>query len=573
MRQLAFLFLLLGARSHSQQPVADAQLQQQAEARQEVIGRQQAPRGFVPVARAAGEVGPPINANGGRCFPVQVIQLDGDSAEFFAGYLEKSLQKQEIKSRRHGARFETQDACLNATAIENLNRDTQNALIDGGWVSSRLLVPDQDLSKGQLHFQLLPGRVGKLQLQDETGRAPHLATILPLRAGALLSLRDLEQGLENLRRLPSVNAQIDLVPGAAPGISDLRINWQQERWWRLNLALDDSGSQATGRYQGTIGLNVDNPLRLSDSLAINYSHNLLPGSKQTSLSGHSGRGRSDNQSLNYSLPLGYWTVELASSRYYYDQAVAGQTRTYHYQGRSRQHSLNLNRTLYRDGQHKLEASVGLWQKVNNSYVDDREIGVQRRQTAGWNAGLRQISYFNSGHWQADLNFKKGTRWLGAKPAPEEALGEGTARMGIWTLDLSATKRFNPNFSGHSRWHGQWSREHLTPIDRLSLGGRYNVRGFNGDITLSGDRGWFWRNELRWHYRPEHQLYFALDGGRVSGPSSRNLPGHGLVGAALGLRGDLKGNSHYDLFLGTPISAPASMKADKFVVGFNFNYSY
>jgi hemolysin activation/secretion protein len=33
--------------------------------------------------------------------------------------------------------------------------------------------------------------------------------------------------------------------------------------WRVGLSLDDSGSNATGRYQGGITLSLDNPFSLS----------------------------------------------------------------------------------------------------------------------------------------------------------------------------------------------------------------------------------------------------------------------------------------------------------------------
>ncbi len=36
---------------------------------------------------------------------------------------------------------------------------------------------------------------------------------------------------------------------------------------------------------------------------------------------------------------------------------------------------------------------------------------------------------------------------------------------------------------------------LTQQDKLSIGGRYTVRGFDGELSLSGEKGWLWRNEL------------------------------------------------------------------------------
>ncbi|PIE46461.1 MAG: ShlB family hemolysin secretion/activation protein, partial [Gammaproteobacteria bacterium] len=132
-----------------------------------------------------------------------------------------------------------------------------------------------------------------------------------------------------------------------------------------------------------------------------------------------------------------------------------------------------------------------------------------------------------------------------------------------------------NFDWHSQFHGQWNKSLLTPQDRLAIGGRYSVRGFSGEQTLSGDRGWYLRNDLSWHYKPNHQAYIGIDIGRVSGKSAKNLLGQQLSGAVLGFKGQFKraGNWHYDVFVGAPIDKPKGLKTDKVVTGFNINYLF
>lgn len=584
---LILFFFIISAVAAQQTPVSPAQLQQQAEARQAEIDNRQGLRGFQPSENPSSSSFEvlPVSPDETPCLPIQYVALEGDQNQRFAVYLRKTLDKMALHPRRNSnVQFHIshagQPSCLDATMIERMSEETQNAIIDAGWITTRIIVADQDLNNGILTLTALAGYAGNKHFSDHTSgqRTPALFNTIPIKHGELLSLRDVEQGLENLRRLPNVQANIDIVPGNVQGQSDLQISWQQERWYRFNFSMDDSGSKATGKYMGTLGVSLDNPLRLSDSLSLNYSRNLLPGQRQTSLTGHSGRGWTDNYSLNYSVPLGYWEIDLGSNRYYYDQAVAGQTLTYHYQGISTQHQANLNRTIYRDAHSKLDVNAGIWQKTNKSFVDDSEISVQRRRQGGWQAGLRHVFYFQLGSLQSSLNFKKGTGAFSALPAPEAALGEGTSRFIIWTADINWQQPFTwseQTFIWNSRLHGQWTDNRLTPVDRMSIGGRYNVRGFNGEITLSGDKGWYLRNDLQWRYRPNHAVYFALDGGGVSGPSTRNLPGRNLVGTALGVRGqwDMHGKWNYDAFIGTSLYQPKGMNANKFIGGFSIHYSY
>lgn len=109
-------------------------------------------------------------------------------------------------------------------------------------------------------------------------------------------------------------------------------------------------------------------------------------------------------------------------------------------------------------------------------------------------------------------------------------------------------------------------------DRFSIGGRYTVRGFDGEMSLSGERGWLWHNELAWNVNGKgHQLYWALDGGRVSSLSENQL-GHHLMGTALGLKGGWKG-LYYDVFVGRPIRKPEGFRTSDAVLGFNLGYSF
>lgn len=174
------------------------------------------------------------------------------------------------------------------------------------------------------------------------------------------------------------------------------------------------------------------------------------------------------------------------------------------------------------------------------------------------------------------NYKRGTGARGQLQAPEELRGEGTSRPQIITVSISYDKPFmwgKQPWQFNSSWQAQWNKTPLILQDRFSLGGRYTVRGFDGELTLTGERGWLWRNELAWQVnRLGHQLYFALDSGRVMGWSTKNQLGHHLMGSALGLRGNIKGMS-YDVFVGKPVRKPEGFSTSDTVAGFNLNYPF
>ena len=58
-------------------------------------------------------------------------------------------------------------ACIGSEGINVLLRRIQNRLIDAGYVTTRVVVEPQDLRSGVLVLTVIPGKVGRIQLQDQ----------------------------------------------------------------------------------------------------------------------------------------------------------------------------------------------------------------------------------------------------------------------------------------------------------------------------------------------------------------------------------------------------------------------
>jgi hemolysin activation/secretion protein len=142
------------------------------------------------------------------CFVIRQVKLEGDEAEHFRWAL--------VAAKPGLGR------CLGTAGINTLVGAIQNALIERGYVTSRVLAAPQDLQSGELHLKLVPGRIRAIRFADTMSRASY-ASALPARSGDFLDLRSIEQGLENFKRVPGTEADIQIVPGAQPGESDLVI--------------------------------------------------------------------------------------------------------------------------------------------------------------------------------------------------------------------------------------------------------------------------------------------------------------------------------------------------------------
>lgn len=508
------------------------------------------------------------------CFAIKQIKLDGNQAELFQFALNTAIYRSKFKS----------GMCLGGKGVNYIMNLAQNALIERGYTTSRILASPQDLSKGELVLTMIPGRIHEIRYnldnanQTHVGRIRHIQNEFPVKSGDILNLRDLEQGLENLKRVPTAEADIQIVPAEAPDESDVVITWVQRKIpLRLSFNMDDSGSHATGRYQGGVTLSVDNPLGLSDLFYVNYNHDL--GSKDSVFDGEGNKTGSGTHgyAMHYSVPFGNWLLAYNQNYYRYHQAIAGYNQNYDYNGSSENMDLGLTRLLYRNSHRKIDVSARIWRRKSHNYIDDAEIEVQRRHTAGWALGLNHREYIGNAILNLGAGYKRGTGADNSLHAVEEEFGEGTSRMEIIFLDASLFKPFSLgkyNFSFDTSFHGQWNKTPLTTQDQISIGGRYTVRGFDGELTLMGEQGWYWNNNLNWQFLPGHQAYLGLDVGHITGRNSEIQLGKTLAGTVLGLKGQFRagGNWYYDVFMGKPLYKPQYFHTDRTTFGFNLNYS-
>ena len=514
-----------------------------------------------------------ILLNESPCFNINDIVLVNENGE-----IDKTTNKFEfaLKKAKAQSKF-IKGMCLGENGITHIIDLTQNNIITQGYTTTQIGLMPQDLSSGRLQLTVIAGLIGDIKYINKN---PNLFNnTIPLKTNDIFNLRKLETGLDNLQRIPSANADIQIAPSNNDYASDILIDYQQKFPLRISIDVDDSGSSSTGKYQGGTSLSIDNPLHLSDIFYASYNHS-FGGKKEKYINelGEKTDSNTYNYTFHYSLPLYSYQIGVNHSFYRYHQAVAGYAENYDYNGESINTDLSLSKNLYRDSRRKTDATLKLWQRQSKNFVDDAEIEVQRKNTAGITVNLQHKEYIKNSIVSLNLSYKKGLGILGSKRPPEESFGEGTSRMKIINADISAYIPFNIKnqaFAFDTNIHSQYNKTPLLIQDKISIGGRNSVRGFDGETTLTAEKGFYWQNNLSYSYLPTHQAYIGYDYGRVSGDSKKYLLGDELSGAVVGLKGYFKigGQLNYDIFASKPITKPNNYPTHKTAFGFNLNYTF
>jgi hypothetical protein len=100
--------------------------------------------------------------------------------------------------------------------------------------------------------------------------------------------------------------------------------------------------------------------------------------------------------VHYSVPWGYWMFGATWSANRYRQTVFGPYASYLSWGTSSCQELSVARVVHRDGRSKTTASVEGFVRESNNFIDDLEVLVQRRRSAGREAGVQVYAALDAG---------------------------------------------------------------------------------------------------------------------------------------------------------------------------------
>lgn len=223
----------------------------------------------------------PVKAAKGKCRQIETVTLknatlidDEDQRELLAPF---------------------QQRCLDINDIEQLLADITGYYITHGYAASRAYIPEQDLTTGTLEILVIEGQVKSIRLEDGGKNSIFMPGAFPGIEGKPLNLRDFEQGLDQVNRLTSNNATLDIQPGEAPGDSVVVIKNEPKFPLSATLVQDSFGLRSTGRYQVGATVSGDNLLGLNEFVSFTKR-------KSTPFNERNQNSESDN--LFFSIPYG-----------------------------------------------------------------------------------------------------------------------------------------------------------------------------------------------------------------------------------------------------------------------------
>ena len=456
---------------------------------------------------------------------------------------------------------------LSLSDINKLIHAMNQSLMARGFSTSRIVVPEQNLSSGELRLVLQIGYIGTVRFAEGSSSL-YWKNLFPFHEGDILNVRDIEQGIEQAKRLPSQDISVQLLPSEQPQRTDVVLTVKRGKNLYGTISVDDSGLEDTGKLQWYTSIGIDQPFHKNDMLRIGMNLDGAHDGYEKGTRGHN---------ISYTYPYGRHTFSFSYQRSKYHQTVESIPYNFISAGDSNISTLSWDYVLHRSAAMKTSMDIRLRKRNAHSFLNDVELPIQAMHQTSMEVGFAERLYLQRDTLYFRLAHRFGLGWLGAqKEKPYDDAPKTLYRM--WLLDVDFVHPFE--FSHRpatftTSFHGQYTMDdmRLYGVDMISMGNRYTVRGFDGEVTLMGTNGWYLRNELSTRFpKQKAELYLGLDVGAVYGYGTEVYNGHVIAGTVLGLRGAMDALS-YDVFAAKPIQKPEGFRTPDVTYGFSLGMKF
>jgi hemolysin activation/secretion protein len=459
----------------------------------------------------------------------QPVAAPQDSAKIVVNRLQVTGAQVYTEARLLSVTGFTPGSSLSLTDLQGMAAKIATFYRQNGYFVAQAYVPAQEIQGGVVNIAVVEGQYGKVSLNNQTNVSNALANDLMsgINSGDTVATAPLEYRLLLLSDLPGVRVKSSLVPGVAPGSSDLIVNLTPGKRISGSIDADNAGNRYTGIYRLGATVNFNEPLGLGDVASL--------------------RALTSGKGLNYlrgayQMQFGKATAGVAYSalRYELGEEFAGLGA----HGTTQVASLYGSYPLIRSRNENLYAGLVLDAKKFQDKVDVTGSVVDKKaQVLTASVSGNSIDALGGGG-QMSHALAWSTGNIDLQTPSVKALDAVTAQsnghFNKLAFSMSRLQRVTDSVSLYAAISGQYAWNNLDVSEKMELGGMYGVRAYPEGEAYA-DQGYLLNLEARWQLpKPtdmpgQVQLIGFIDTGRVSihkkpweaGKNQRTLSGAGV----------------------------------------------
>ncbi|MBA2124945.1 ShlB/FhaC/HecB family hemolysin secretion/activation protein [Hyphomicrobium methylovorum] len=384
---------------------------------------------------------------------------------------------------------------------------------EAGYLVAKVYVPEQDARGGTLNLKLVPGRYGRVTVNNASLIRDHVIDGILVQQGVtegpLIEKNGLERAMLLISDLSGAGMPRSVMgAGRAQGTSDFQFEVPEGRRFDGFVLEDNFGTPYTGRWRTMAGINANSLLGLGDRLSV---FGMI--SENTDLM---------NGRVAYSVPIGYDGLRAEAAVYRTDYALGDQFASLDAAGTVDGISGALFYPLLRSREDTIVVSAVYNYKRLNDLVLDMSTNYRKinegtvsinRERVGELFGLPLVTSSNLGLTIGNVEYPDAAQ-LAFNKAGADTAGDFQKISGGITLTLALAQKLSLVVDAR----GQKSLSgNLDSSEQFGLSGIYGIRSLNEG--LSGDSGWVITPELKYAlpdiYAWHHAASVFIDVGGVA----------------------------------------------------------
>lgn len=444
---------------------------------------------------------------------------------------------------------------LTTEKLEALRVALTQFYIDHGYITSGAIIPDQAVTEGVITLQIIEGKLSRIEVEGNSWfRSGYLQERIALGAAPPVNVNALQERLLLLQETPGIaRLNAELRPGLARGESVMNVRVAEATPIKAWLEFNNFLSPTVGSERGLVTVAHQNLTGHGDQLSFQYGKS---------------SGVNPQIDTRYAIPLTARDTTLALEYRKNDFTVIDSAFTnLNIKSRSEIYSITLRHPLYRTLAQEFALALTGEQLFNRitTAVDDISPPLSDRLVPGAQGGVSRVNALRfSQEWThrsgnqvvaAFSRFSVGIDAMGStnnKQSPTDAGGKFFA----WLGQAQWVRRIDPaGVQLLARIAIQLTDDRLFPLEQLSVGGRFSVRGYR-ENTLVRDTGALASVESRIPVLPSllggDRLKVApfVDYGRAyNARTTAPEPLKDLASAGFGLLWDIVPGSRFEFYWG------------------------
>lgn len=367
--------------------------------------------------------------------------------------------------------------------VQQAMQSLEDAYRARGYKLVRVILPEQELNQGTVRLVVTQPRIGTVQIVGNTvfDDANIRHSVPGLREGQSPNLHHISSSLRLANEHPSKKTTLSLQNAARDDEVNATLQVSDEKPWVAGLALDNAGSEQTGRTQLTAQFQHANIANLDHTLSLQFTTTL----EQSSKVGVYGVG--------YHIPLYAWGDALDFYGSYSDvnsgQVSAGAFNL-QISGKGTVVGSRYTHNLTGPGEYSSRLIAGLEQKAFQNNVSYQ--GVQ----LGNDVTVRPLSLMYFADWtlpSSSTSFYLTA--VGNVPGGDHGNDSDFVRLrtgapsgySLLRYGLNHVRPLPADWQLRGALNGQISRDSLVPGEQFGAGGAASVRGYM-ERAIADDQG-------------------------------------------------------------------------------------